>query len=1175
MPPEQANGDVALLDRRADVFALGAILCEVLTGKPPYRGRSSEEIRRKAANGDLADAVVRLNDCGADQELTALTKACLSPEVVDRPRDARAVAERLTAYLNGVQERLHQAELAEAQATARAVEEARRRRLTLALAGTVLLAVTLGGGGWLYIKNERDARQARVAREVNEALNRATALYERARAANTGGAALFAQAREQAQRALALTDSGPADPTLAARVRQLQTELDAEEKDHKLMAALDAARLAMADRVVGGRQFATEQIVPKVREAFQEYGLTIGEDGPAAVARLRGRPAAVRRAVSAALDDWVDVVADRAIPMPQTHLDWLFALAVAAEPDEGWGWKFRAARAEMRRDKQRAALEKLAREADVETLPAQTLNRLAWQLAFVGAEDSALALLRRAQPQHPEDFWINEQLGLVLDRGRPQRSAEAVRFYTAAVALRPDSPGAQVNLAVALWRSGDFDGAIACSRRAIHLDPNYAAAHNNLALALQARGQLNEAIASFQKAIELDPKVAQIHTNLAVALEARGRHDEAIACYHKAIEIDPKFADAHFNLGNVYLRASQLDRAIACYRKALDCDPEFVPARGNLANALRVTGHIDEAIACGRQAVKLEPENPLTHICLGNALKDSRRFDEAIACYRRALALDPKNVGALNDLGAILCDCKHDHDGAIVCFRKVLELDPQNVLCHFALGNALRAKGQIDEAIACYRRALALDPKNVRALNDLGAILCDVKHDYDEAIVCFRKILELDPTSALGYTNLANALQGKGQLDEVIACRRRAIELDPKNAMLHDNLGLTLGARGRQEEAIACFRQALSLDPKLVRAHIDLGDTLKAGGQVDEAIACYRQAIQLDPKSSAAHAQLGFALDHKGQGDAAIASYRKAIEFNPKSAALHSNLGTALAARGQSDEAMDCFRKAVALDPKLAVAHHNLGFALLNKGRRDEAIACFRKAIALDPKLVQAQTGLGDALFHDGSYAEARDCLVRALELLPKNDPMETHARRQLEDCERLQRLELRLDRFLRGEDKPDSARQGFDVAAICRSRKMHAAAARFAAAAFAVEPRSADDLEAGHRYDAACDAALAAAGKSKDAAKLDDKEKARLRKQALDWLRADLALRTRQLESGPAADGAAAAYTLRHWQQDPDLASLRDAAALAKLPPEERAVCAKLWADVAALLKKAGEGAK
>src|SRR5262249_49584437 len=111
MPPEQANGDVALLGPRADVFGLGAILCESLTGKPPYVGRSPEEVRRKSANGDLADVYARLDASGADTELVALTKACLSPEAIDRPKDAQAVVDALTAYLDGAQERLRKAEL--------------------------------------------------------------------------------------------------------------------------------------------------------------------------------------------------------------------------------------------------------------------------------------------------------------------------------------------------------------------------------------------------------------------------------------------------------------------------------------------------------------------------------------------------------------------------------------------------------------------------------------------------------------------------------------------------------------------------------------------------------------------------------------------------------------------------------------------------------------------------------------------------------------------------------------------------------------------------------------------------------------------------------------------------------------------------------------------------------
>src|SRR5262249_35807501 len=97
---------------------------------------------------------------------------------------------------------------------------------------------------------------------------------------------------------------------------------------------------------------------------------------------------------------------------------------------------------------------------------------------------------------------------------------------------------------------------------------------------------------------------------------------------------------------------------------------------------------------------------------------------------------------------------------------------------------------------------------------------------------------------------------------------------------------------------------------------------------------------------------------------------------------------------------------------------------------------------------------------------------------------------------------------------------------------------------------------------------ALAAAGKGEDASKLAEKERNRLRKQALDWLRADLAARQKQLQSWWPGEPATARAALAQWQQDSNLAAIRDSAALADLPASERAACEKLWADVAALLK-------
>jgi serine/threonine protein kinase/tetratricopeptide (TPR) repeat protein len=923
MSPEQAAGNLDQLGPRSDVYSLGATLYCLLTGRPPFAGDAVEVIPA-VQKGEFPPP--RAIDPAIDRALEAICLKAMALRSEDRYGSCRGLAEDIERWMAD-----EPVSSWREPWSRRARRWARRHRQAVTGAAAAVLVGLIGvaAAAIVYLQ-QRQAQVSRLALAVGEV----NLLRDQAEADTEGDPVKWHAAQQAVKRAEDLL--GPLiDAASQRQVRELSDQVasatQAAERDAQLLREAVDIRSAETDDPDGAASDAA------YARAFRDAGIDLDELGSeAAGAEIKSRPAGVALALTAALDDWS---AQRRRARPKDTDAWkrLVATARAADPEPTRD-RLRRLWSEPDLKAQRQPLLQLAKEADTRRWPPASLTLLAGALADAGERNAAADLLRRSQAEHPGDVWLNYKLGRELEQLHPPRTEEAIRFYSVARALRPET------------------------------------AHE-LAHALDGRGHGDEAVVVFR--------------NLTGIRSGNGLHWGCLCV----------------------LLTERGDRAAA--EKALQ-----------------------KAVTIQREAIRLRPDEPGAHLGLGH----------------------------------VLCHVAHDYTAAIAEFREAIRLKPDSPTAHADLGNALHSQGKLDGAVAKYREAIRLKP------------------DY-----------------AAAYSNLGNALHDQGKLAEAIAAYREAIRLKPDYAPAHYSLGLVLGQQGK----------------------------------LDEAIAAYREAIRLKPDHALAHGYLGVALRRQGKLDEAIAAYREAIRLKPDDAETHYHLGLALHKQGKLDEAIAAYIEAIRVKPDLAEAHCNLGHLLSQQGRFREALAEFRRGHELGSK-------------RPGWPYPSAEWVRRA---------------------ERLVALERRLPAVIRGDVKPNDAAEGIGFADLAYKSKQFGPSARLYSESFGADPKLAEDMEAGHRYAAACAAALAGAGQGHDKPPLDEKEKTRWRKQALDWMRIDLSHWTKQAESGKPEASALVSQKLHHWKADTDLAGIRDDMAIQALPADEQKDCRALWAEVDELLAKARAG--
>jgi serine/threonine-protein kinase len=470
MAPEQAQARPDAVGPAVDVYALGAILYELLTGRPPFRAATADENVQHVISQEPAQPS-RLNN-QVPRDLETICLKCLHKEPSRRYLSAETLADDLRRFLDG-----RPIIARPIGAIERAVKWAQRRPTAAALAATALALVGLAIAGGFSLASQRAERRAETARHEGRARQAVEGTLEKATALRHAGRWSEARAALEGAQSL-LGASAPED--LVERLGQARTDADTA-------AELEEIRLHFSD---GRRTQETADFSPEktYAEAFLNYGIPLMTLEPVeAAARIRN--SAIRETLLAFLHDWLLWGSDEDRARLRDVLD--------RADDDGWRHLFREALVENNAEK----LNALARAPEAPDQPPVVISGLAGAMLADKHRKEALALLRDAHQRHPGDFWINFLFGNFWLKERPQ---DAVGYFRASVAVRPTSGRAYLMLARALRDSGDADGAVAAFRQSADLNPTIDVA-KELTTALAQRGGLEDARAAWGELLELDP----------------------------------------------------------------------------------------------------------------------------------------------------------------------------------------------------------------------------------------------------------------------------------------------------------------------------------------------------------------------------------------------------------------------------------------------------------------------------------------------------------------------------------------------------------------------------------------------------------------------------------------------------------------------------------------------
>ncbi|HEV7763378.1 MAG TPA: protein kinase [Thermoanaerobaculia bacterium] len=860
MAPEQARGERSRIDRRTDVYGLGATLFDILGGRPPFVGDSSVAVIMQVVSEEAPS--LRTIDPSIPMELDTIVHKCLEKDPQRRYDSARALVEDLRRYLDG--EPIQAKRLTFAHRWARHA----RKHPTIATLLAIAMVAVLASTAWVVATSLRSAEQQRAAQRFGQEIERMEAISRYAsmlplhdvRRERRMIRDRIARVESEAK-TMGRTAAGPAQYAIGRGYLALR---EWEPSRRALEAAWNddyrTAEVAYALGRVIGAQYQNE-----VEEAERIANADARAARKKQTEKLYRDPALAWLRQSAEMGSESPAYAVGLIALFEKRYD--AALERAREAFRDVPWMHEAKKLEADIWIARGIDQYSSGDIDKAVVSYARAGEAYREAQAIGSSDESVLLGEAAQ--------AFRMMLVAMNRGEDptesmQRGIEAAERAAVTNANLDQTYITQSQL---LQRYGEWqlsqgqspvaivDRAIAIARRSVAVAPKNADAHRALGTALFAKA-----------------RYAHQHGEDPVPL-----YDASVVSLRQSATLDPRSAQALISLANSIRRKAEavaskgsnpvalLNESIQYYDRATAADPEWANSFNDRGLAFMTRG-------------EWEMENGIDPIA---------SFAESAKSLERAIAINPKLSVAMMNLGSVHVDRANflikrgtDPRGALLqatdVFAAASKLNSKMAFAHSnaGLANLLGAQYALDvgedprpwveRGKAAYARALEINPNHANSYAYTGAM----------NLLAAQHVARIggDPTALLGEAR-ANVSRGDAIDSESAEFLQFAAAIEVEAARYA--IAQRKSAAAPLAAADALIARALKENPSDADTLYTAADLYRLRGDLARAIEAVEKSIAVDPAKSEAYGLCGELLLARGKSKDALAAFDQAVKIKP------------------------------------------------------------------------------------------------------------------------------------------------------------------------------------------------------------------------------------------------------------------------------------------------------